>query len=122
MKLLLDMNVSPSLGERLERRGHDVVHWVTVGDPRAPDAEVMSHARAQGRVVVTHDLDFGAALALTRSTGPSVVQLRVQDVLSEPFERTLADVLSVHEDALTAGALIVVDPRRLRVRVLPLAG
>ena len=71
-------------------------------------------------MVLTHDLDFGALLAATRATGPSVVQIRTQDVLSKRFEESLVTTLRQFEDALEAGALISVDERTSRVRILPL--
>ncbi len=40
----------------------------------------MDYARANDYIVLTHDLDFGTILAATRGTGPSVVQIRNQDV------------------------------------------
>jgi predicted nuclease of predicted toxin-antitoxin system len=73
MKLLLDMNLAPDWCGVLGREGFDAVHWSAVGDGRATDAIVMAWARANGRVVVTHDLDFGALLAATGAEGPSVV-------------------------------------------------
>jgi predicted nuclease of predicted toxin-antitoxin system len=46
----------------------------------------MAWARENGHVVLTHDLDFGTLLALTRANGPSVVQVRAQDVLPQHLE------------------------------------
>jgi hypothetical protein len=40
----------------------------------------MQYGREHGYVVFTHDLDFGALLALTRARGPSVLQVRTQSV------------------------------------------
>ena len=80
MKLVVDMNLSSEWVPVLQRAGHDVLHWSTVGDVRAKDAEIMAWANQAGRTVLTHDLDFGTVLALTRGTGPSVVQVRTQDV------------------------------------------
>lgn len=40
----------------------------------------MDWARVNGYVVFTHDLDFGALLAVTHAEGPSVIQVRTQDV------------------------------------------
>jgi len=36
----------------------------------------MAWALANGHVVFSHDLDFGAMLELTHANGPSVVQVR----------------------------------------------
>jgi predicted nuclease of predicted toxin-antitoxin system len=70
MRLLLDMNLSPSWVGFLRESGVEAVHWSTVGDPRASDATIMAWARHGGYVVFTHDLDFSALLAATEATGP----------------------------------------------------
>ena len=120
MKLLLDMNLAPLWTAALRRRGLEAVHWSEVGDPRAPDAVVMEWARSNGCIVVTHDLDFGALLAATQAKGPSVLQIRAQDVLPAAIEELLVNVLRQHKVALEAGALVVAEPLRARVRLLPL--
>lgn len=120
MKLVIDMNLSPDWVEVLQRHGWDAVHWSTVGNPRATDLEVMSWAKAAERVVFTHDLDFGAILAATRVEGPSVFQVRTQDVAPGHLERLVVAALRTHEPALVNGALVTVDETRSRVRVLPI--
>lgn len=40
----------------------------------------MDWARANDHILFTHDLDFGAMLALTNAQSPSAIQLRTQDV------------------------------------------
>jgi predicted nuclease of predicted toxin-antitoxin system len=79
----------------------------------------MAWALAHGQVVFTHELDFGAMLALTHATGPSVFQVRGQNVLPEDIGPMVIAALRQHEAALAAGALVVVDARKSRVRVLP---
>ena len=80
MNLLPDMNLSPALASLLSSYGHDVVRGSEVGDSRASDVVILTWARAHERVLVTYDLDFGAMLAHTEATGPSVIQTRVQDL------------------------------------------
>ena len=63
MKLLVDMNLSPGWVETLRAMGFEAAHWSSVGDPRAPDREIMAYARSAGYVVFPNDLDFGAILA-----------------------------------------------------------
>ncbi len=82
----------------------------------------MGWAHARGFVVFTHDLDFGAALALTHAIGPSVLQVRGRHVLPEHISALIFATIQQYEDELNAGALIVVDENRSRVRVLPLSG
>jgi predicted nuclease of predicted toxin-antitoxin system len=65
-------------------------------------------------------LDFGAMLALTHATGPSVLQVRGQSILPEDLGSVVVAALRQHDAALAAGALVVVDARKARVRMLPL--
>src|SRR6266446_4828647 len=88
MKLLLDMNLSPTWVRFLEENGFEAVHWSTTGEPTATDAVVMAWSRDRGFVAITHDLDFSAILATTEAVGPSVVQVRTQDVLPDAAVRT----------------------------------
>ena len=115
------MNLSPEWVAVLQRHGSDAVHWSSVGDPRATDPEVMAWAKAAQHVVFTHDLDFGAILAATRAEGPSVFQVRTQDVTPAHLEPLVVAALRSHEAALQDGALVTVDETRSRVRILPIA-
>ncbi|SRR6266403_4942497 len=120
MKILVDMNLSPDWVAVLTNHRLAAVHWSTVGDPRAEDTVIMDWARDNGYVVFTHDLDFGAALALTQAEGPSVIQVRTQDVTPEHLEPQVVNVFENNWAQLAAGCLIVLDEGRSRVRILPL--
>lgn len=101
MKLLIDMNLSPSWVEVLSAaEGINAVHWSTIGTKTASDREIMSWAESNGHIVLTHDLDFGAMLAATGADSPSVLQLRFQDVSPEKSERLVLDVLRVSKKSL----------------------
>jgi predicted nuclease of predicted toxin-antitoxin system len=120
MKLLLDMNLSPAWVRFLEENGLEAVHWSTTGDPTATDAVIMAWARDHGFVVVTHDLDFSALLANTEALGPSVIQVRTQDVLPDAIGTDVVRVLQEHQAALDRGAIVTIDELNARVRVLPI--
>jgi predicted nuclease of predicted toxin-antitoxin system len=70
--------------------------------------------------VFTHDFDFGTMLALTHADGPSVIQVRGQDVLPDHMAPILVAALNQHESEIAAGALVVVDEVKSRVRILPI--
>ena len=59
-------------------------------------------------------------LALSHAEGPSVIQMRAWDVLPDNLGGTVIAAIRQHETDLVAGALVVVDSNRNRVRVLPL--
>lgn len=120
MKLLLDMNLSPQWVAFLTNAGFAAVHWSSVGQTNAPDIEVMTWARTNGRVVFTNDLDFSALLAMTRETGPSVLQVRLQNLLPDAAGAVVLDVLRQHAAALDAGAVVTVTESGNRARILPL--
>lgn len=119
-RIVVDMNLSVEWVTLFEREGWEAAHWSDVGDPRAADAAIMDWARSHGFAVFTHDLDFGAALALTAAEGPSVIQVRAQRVLPEHLGPVVLTTIRRHEAELSSGAIIVVEPTRSRVRILPL--
>jgi predicted nuclease of predicted toxin-antitoxin system len=120
VRLVIDMNLSVEWVTELARHGWSALHWSTVGDPRADDAVIMTWALAHGHVVFTHDLDFGTMLALTHAAGPSVLQIRGQNVLPEDMGPMVIAALRQYDAVLAAGALVVVEVKKSRVRVLPL--
>lgn len=118
--IFIDMNLSPDWATVLKGSGWAAIHWCDIGDPRAEDKEIMGWASANQHVVFTHDLDFGTMLALTHAAGPSVLQVRGEDVLPDHMAPLAIAALRQHEADLAAGALVVVDERKSRVRILPL--
>jgi predicted nuclease of predicted toxin-antitoxin system len=91
-----------------------------MGIASAPDYEIMQRALNESRVVLTHDLDYGAMLAATQAAGPSVVQVRTQDVRTQSLAPMLIPLLRNYENELDSGALLIVDEANSRVRLLPL--
>ncbi len=120
VKILIDMNLSPDWIPLLKQHGWTAVHWSTFGDSTAPDSLVMGWASRNAHVVFTHDLDFGTALALTHARGPSVLQIRGQEVLPDSAGQAVVAAFRQYEAELASGALVVVDSKKLRVRILPL--
>ncbi len=120
MKLVLDMNLSPEWASFLTSNGVEATHWSSVGRVDARDSEIMAWARDGGWVVFTHDLDFGIALALSREGGPSVIQIRSQNITPEHLGGIVLDVLRFHAEAIGSGALVTIDEAKARVRILPM--
>ena len=120
MKILVDMNLPRSWVSYLQAQGHEVQHWSDLGAPTASDAEIMKWAREQQYVVFTHDLDFSALLALTRQTGPSVLQIRTQKIIPGSVGTLILAVLRQEQDHFERGALVSVDETTSRVRILPI--
>lgn len=113
LRIVIDMNLSPEWVAELARRGYDAMHWSSIGDLRASDTAIMAGARVNGVVVLTHDLDFGTLLALTHANGPSVLQVRAQNVLPGHMGQWVVAALRQYEATLMSGALVVVEGNQI---------
>lgn len=118
--ILVDMNLSPDWIPVLVAAGHNAVHWSAVGDIHALDPELMEWARTNAHLVLTHDLDSGTILAQTHASQPSVVIVRADDPRPAAIGNQVTAAIQQHAAPLTAGALVVVDTQRSRVRILPI--
>ena len=119
MKFIIDMNLPPEWVPALARHGYEAEHWSSIGSPNAEDSEIMEWANQHGYVVFTHDLDFSALLAASGADRPSIFQVRTLGVLPSQIETLVITALRQFAPMLEAGALVSVDEKRSRVRVLP---
>ena len=121
MRFLIDNALSPAVAIELNRAGHDAVHVRDLGMQKASDEEIFNRARADERVVVSADTDFGTLLATRKQTSPSVIlfrhgsQHRPTDQ-AELLKNNLPQLVS----ALENGSIVVIEPDRVRIRALPL--
>jgi predicted nuclease of predicted toxin-antitoxin system len=121
VRFLVDQNRSPRLAELLNEAGHDALHTLDLGLEQADDDAVLDRAKADHRMVVTGDTDFGALLALARSRSPSVILFRARNLprASDQAQIILRYLDDVADD-LGDGAVVVITDDRIRVRRLPL--
>ena len=120
MKLLLDQGVPRLAAPLLREAGIDTVHVGEIGYSTASDSTVLQKARDDGRIVVTLDADFHALLALSGSASPSVIRIRVEGLRGKEAAGLIRTVLAQCGEDLDHGALVTVQPRRTRIRRLPL--
>jgi hypothetical protein len=117
LRLLLDENVSPIVGDALRAAGHDVLMAASVC-AGAPDEDVVALAVAEGRVLVTEDKDFGA-LAFQQGVRPAgLIRLALPRQLPGQKAARLAAVLG-SDGGRIQGAVLTVEPGRVRRRRLP---
>jgi predicted nuclease of predicted toxin-antitoxin system len=98
--------------------GHDVVHLRDIGMQRMPDDDVFAMATREQRTILTFDLDFAKIAAAAGRQWPSVVIFRLNDTRVSQLIERLTHALAVATSDLAAGAIVVVDDARIRVREL----
>ena len=121
MRLLVDNALSPRLAEGLRAAGHDAVHVRDLGLHAAPDEEIFDLAASEDRVVVSEDTDFGTLLSLRDTAKPSVILFRhMPDRSASGLLSLLLRNIATVEVDLESGAVVVIEPGRIRVRRLPM--
>jgi predicted nuclease of predicted toxin-antitoxin system len=117
VRILANENVMASVIAELRQRGHDVLS-VKESMPSERDEAVLARARAEGRVVVTHDKDFGELAfraGLPASCGIVLFRLSGCDPASD--RRRFLEAFEARTD--WPGNFAVVTQDRIRMRSLP---
>ncbi len=120
MRFLADMGVSRRVVEWLCAAGHDAVHLRDEGLQRLPNGDIFQKGFAEQRIVLTFDLDFGEILAASAGKVVIVVLFRLHDTRTVHVIERLQAALDQSSSELLAGAIIVVEEGRHRVRKLPI--
>ena len=120
MKFLLDMGISPKTADFLRNLGYDAIHLHDLESDRSTDPAVLQMARNEGRILLTHDLDFGELIAASGANIPSVIIFRLRNMNPRNVNRFLKGIITEHREALEKGAIVSVTEGQVRIRLLPL--
>ena len=119
MRFLLDMGLAARTAQYLREHGHDAVHLREQRLQRLPDIEIVAKAVTEQRIILTHDLDFGRIVALSKGRAPSVVTFRLNDMRANTVNLHLDELVARFAADLERGALISVSDQGVRIRHLP---
>jgi predicted nuclease of predicted toxin-antitoxin system len=113
LRLLLDENVGTTIALALRGAGHDILRMVDV-ERSAGDEDVIRRGRADDRVIVTYDSDYGEHVFFKgERPPPAIIYLRLgPDDLDGAIER----LVPLCDDATLYGHLVVVDYGNIRRR------
>lgn len=94
MKLKLDENLGPGIADVFRDAGHDVCLVREQGLCGKEDPVLIEVCRAEGRCLVTLDLDFGHILNYPPSRYPGIAILRLPEPMSRQDLNEAAGTLS----------------------------
>jgi predicted nuclease of predicted toxin-antitoxin system len=98
------MGVDQRVVAWLRAADHDAVHLRDEGLHRLSDEAIFDKAIAEGRVVLTFNLDFGEIAALAKGRVTSVVLLRLPDARHGRVIERLQAVLPASAEALSSSS------------------
>ena len=122
LPMLTDANVDPAVVAHLRGRGIDVLDVVESGWWRKADTTLLAIAHDDGRVVVTHDSDFGKLAIPTGEPVAGILFLRPGHH-STGFTTGTVDAASAADIEVDPPFVVVARRRgdRVTVRYRPLA-
>lgn len=116
MKLKLDESLGRRGRQMIAAAGHDVASVADQGLEGSLDGDLLEYCRAEGRCLVTLDLDFANPLVFLPSRYPGIAVLRI------PQKASATDLLMLIETLMEAlksevliGKLWIVEIGRIRV-------
>lgn len=121
MRFVVDMNLSRYWVPALIDSHWEAEHWASIGRGNASDMTIIAYARSNGRVILTNDLDFGTILSASGRDLPSVIQIRCIDTSPDTIGPRVIETIRQAQIELEAGAFLSIDPKRVRLRTLPMA-
>ena len=120
MRFLSDMGISPKTVTFLQNFGYDAIHLHEMGLDKLPDSDILEKSVNEGRILLTHDLDFGELLSRSGAKMPSVIIFRLRNMSPTQVNLYLQEIITKHRDLLQQGAIISVTEGQIRVRLLPI--
>lgn len=112
MKFLVDLCAGYRLAEWLKQCGHDVVES-REKSATLSDRAILEWAKAESRILVTMDKDFGEFVFLEGKGHCGLV--RLPDVPAERRVSLMSKILADHSDDLLAQAVVTVRGERIRI-------
>lgn len=116
MKIKLDENLPVDLASTLSQLGHNVETVPEENLAGARDDVIWQMAQAEGRMLVTQDLDFSNVHQFRPGTHHGLLLLRLQLPTRRSLIRRVEAVFAEEPVTDWIGCLVIVTDRKIRVR------
>ncbi|MEZ5980341.1 MAG: DUF5615 family PIN-like protein [Planctomycetota bacterium] len=116
VRFKVDENLPARSAASLRRAGHDAMSVAEQAMIGADDSRLFEACTAEGRVLVTLDLDFADIRAYPPRKGPGVVVLRVVSQDAVTIEGMLARLVAFLANESPIGKLWILEQDRVRIR------
>lgn len=77
-------------------------------------------AKEENRIIVSADTDFGFILAKWEENKPSLILFRQFSPLADKQRKAIEFLAKEYKSTLQEGSIVVVEPKGIRIRELPL--
>jgi predicted nuclease of predicted toxin-antitoxin system len=118
VSVLLDQNIPYEIGIwiRDRRPSWNITHSRDAGLQGRSDREVFEWAQAHRAIIVTFDEDFADQRSFPVGSHYGIIRLRVWPTTIEEIQNALERLFSQVNDEEVAGALVIIDRNRIRIR------
>jgi predicted nuclease of predicted toxin-antitoxin system len=111
-----DENLPIEVAELLRQAGHDVQTVLDQSLGGEPDPRIAEVCCAEGRALVTLDLDFSDIRTYPPADYPGLIVLRPATQTITNLTRLVSQVIALLATELLAGRLWIVDESQVRIR------
>lgn len=114
-RLKIDENLHPDVAAMFGNLGHDAVTVWDQGLRGTPDATLAQHCLAEGRALVTQDLDFADIRTYPPETFPGLIVVRLAHQDKASVVDTLRRLVPLLENEPLHNHLWIVDEQSIRI-------
>ncbi len=116
-RFLIDEDLPRSLGSRLRQEGHESQHIIDLGLCGLADQAVFMLAQDGGATLLSRDTGFANILQYPPASHHGIVVVRFPlELRSQAVVTRIVELLKSVEDSELRGALIILEPGRVRIR------
>jgi predicted nuclease of predicted toxin-antitoxin system len=116
LKFITDVNIEKPIVDYLLESGFDI-KWVADYNCELRDADLLSLANREHRILITNDKDFGELVFLQQKVSTGIILLRVKGQNTGDKVALIKKLLRHHQDKLAKHFTVVTMNK---IRIIPL--